>query len=562
MIKVKNFMKLIAVIVTLNMIVTACTGGQQSQGVQDSSGLVQNSQSAPEEKVFTTYLAANPKTSSPMFGYDFDSLDIINSTRDGLTRLQPDMTTPMGSGLAESWDISEDKTVWTFHLRDAKWSDGTPITAEDFVYTWQTMCAPETGAKYAFVLYVIKNAEKINTGEVTDLTELGAKALDDKTLEITLENPSAILDKIVCMGPFMPVSKACHQQYGEEHSTAPDKMLYSGPFKMTEYTLDKRIVMEKNEDYWDAANVKLDRIVFEFVLDINTRANMFDTGKLDFMVVEPDFIEKYKNYQGYDGVDEGQVQYFQLNMGNEFFGNAKIRKAFNISLNRESFVNDYMKDGSKPAYAIVAPGTPGLGSKDFRDSSYEKYGGELFYDAGTNPDAIKEANKLLDEGLSEVGKTREDLQATVHVITGLQEADKKTAQICQQMWLDALGINVEVRSLKARFDEYKGNFTMGKEGCGVDYLDAMPYLDQFLTGRDTSTKYTNSQFDELINKAMATMGDERTEYMIEAEKILIDDLPIIPTQYQRKNYVCSDRVSGYFGPPCGVKNEYKWIDVK
>ncbi|QIB27392.1 peptide ABC transporter substrate-binding protein [Caloranaerobacter azorensis] len=512
-----------------------------------------------KEQVLRANLGEEPPDLDPQTTTDAVSFEILNATLEGLVRLNPDGS--VGKGLAESWDVSDDGKVYTFKLRDAKWSDGDPITAYDFEYAWKRAIDPKTASQYAYQFYGIKNAKAFNTGEITDPNEIGVKALDEKTLKVELERPMSYFLSLTSFITYLPAKKAAVEKWGDKYAADADKMVFSGPFMITRWDHEQKLILEKNPNYWDADSVKLQRIEFDMIKDTNTPINLYETGELDMTGVPPEFLDKYKDSPEFGRMAEAVTFYLEFNCKDKFFSNKKIRKAFSLAIDREAYVNGVLANGSIPAYGFVPGGIPGKAGGEFR-----KQNGDLFYDAGTKgQEAIDEANKLLEEGLKEVGANKEELAKHVSYLTGDSDFARKLAQALQQMWKKNLGIEVPIESVSFKIRLQKmdqADFTIVGAGWGADYNDPMTFMDMWVTnGGNNDAFWSNAKYDELIEKAINSTGDERMEYMLEAEKLLMEEMPIAPTYFRARNFLQRPYVKGIARFPVGVDIEYKWAYI-
>lgn len=351
-----------------------------------------------------------PPDLDPATSTDQVSFWVINATYEGLARKNPEMKVLPGSGLAESWTVSKDRKVYTFKLRDAKWSDGVAVTAYDFEYGWKRAIDPRTASQYAYMMYVIKNAEKVNGMEVPDdkdpkkaeknkaiddaLATVGVKALDAKTLRVELEAPTPFFLDLITFITYMPSPKHMVEKLGDEYASEVDKMVACGPFKISKWQHEYKIILEKNPNYWDAKSVKLQRIEADMIKDIATPLNMFDAGELDFVGVPGTYIDQYRN-KGMKTIAEATSWYLEFNCKHEIFKNAKVRKAFSLAIDRQAYVDYVLKNGSLPATSLVPPTIHGKDGVSFHDV----YVGDLL---PTKAD-VKLAKQLLAEGLAELG---------------------------------------------------------------------------------------------------------------------------------------------------------------
>ncbi|MBP2071142.1 peptide ABC transporter substrate-binding protein [Thermoanaerobacterium butyriciformans] len=506
-----------------------------------------------DKQVLNLNLTQEPPTLDPQKATDVVSIDILTEVLDGLTRYDKDGKIKPGSGLAKSWDISNDGLTYTFHLRDAKWSDGNPITAEDFEYAWKRALDPNTASQYAYQLFYIKGAEEYNSGKGS-ADQVAVKALDDKTLQVTLKAPTPQFLGLTSFVTYLPLEKSVYEKYGDKVGADPDKLVYSGPFIISQWNHEQSITLKKNKDYWDSSSVKLQTVNFSMIKDNNTLVQNYDNSTLDSIFVPGDYIDKYKNSSEYNDKALATNWYVQFNTKSPVFKNADIRKAFTLAIDRKAFVEHVTKDGSIPAEAVVPPGIPGYNG-DFRKEAGETY----FKD-----NDVAQAKELLKKGMSELGISK---LPTITLLGDDTDNAKKYDQALQQMWKQNLGVNVQIQNVafKVRIDMMnKGNYDMVFAGWGADYNDPLTFLDMWETNNGNNTAfYSNPEYDKLIDEAKVN-GDlkARNEQLIQAEKILMNDMPIGPVYFQARAFVVKPYVKDLYFPTFGSDWEFKWAYIQ
>lgn len=540
----KKLLLLLVVVAMVAAMFTGCGGGK-------SAALAYNWQSEPPD--------LDPQTST-----DQVSFWILNATLEGLVRLNPDGS--VGDGLAKSWDISDDQTTYTFHLRDAKWSDGTAVTANDFEYAWKRAIDPATAAEYAYQMYVIKNAMEVNIGVDADgnkttltLDDVGVKATDDKTLVVELEQPTSFFLSLTSFITYLPAQKAALDQFGDEYGTEMDKMVYSGPFVISEWTHEQSLTLAKNENYWDAKTVKLPEIKGIITDDENTQAQLYDSGQLDVMGVGATFLEKYKDSDEYNSIAQAVTWYLMFNCEDKYFGNLKIRKAFAMATDRQAYVDQIRKGLGAVPTQYTPSSMAGKGGKSFAEN---------VADAGVtilpvyDPD---EAKRLLDEGLAEVGATKEDLQADCTLLGQTGDAWTTYVEFFQAQWEQNLGVRLDIEqmSFAERLERYnQGTYQITYGGWGGDYNDPMTFMDMWVTGGGNNDSYwSDADYDAAIDIAKTGQGDERIDAMVEAEGILAEQLPIYPIIWPARSFVQKPYVHDIARFPVGADTEFKWANV-
>lgn len=533
----------LVLLMALSAVLAGC-GGSASNSASNSGN---------DKQVLNLNLIQEPPTLDPQKATDVVSIDILTEVLDGLTRYDKDGKIKPGSGLAKSWDISNDGLTYTFHLRDAKWSDGNPITAQDFEYAWKRALDPNTASQYAYQLFYIKGAEEYNSGKGS-ADQVAVKALDDKTLQVTLKAPTPQFLGLTSFVTYLPLEKSIYEKYGDKVGTDPDKLVYSGPFVISQWNHEQSITLKKNKDYWDSSSVKLQTVNFSMIKDNNTLVQNYDNNTLDSIFVPGDYIDKYKNSSEYSDKALATNWYVQFNTKSPVFKNADIRKAFTLAIDRKTFVEQVTKDGSIPAEAVVPPGVPGYNG-DFRKEAGETY----FKD-----NDVAQAKELLKKGMSELGISK---LPTITLLGDDTDNAKKYDQALQQMWKQNLGVNIQIQNVafKVRLDMMdKGNYDMVFAGWGADYNDPLTFLDMWETNNgNNSAFYSNPEYDKLIDEAKVN-GDlkSRNDQLIQAEKILMNDMPIGPVYFQARPFVVKPYVKDLYFPTFGSDWEFKWAYIQ
>lgn len=534
----KKLLLLLVVVAMVATFVTGCGGGK-------SVGLVYNWEEEPPD--------LDPQTST-----DQVSFWILNATLEGLMRQNPDGS--VGPGLAEKYEISDDGLTYTFHLRDAKWSDGTAVTSEDFAYAWKRAIDPVTASEYAYQMYHIVNAAEVNSGaEGVTPDDVGIETPDDKTLVVHLVQPTPFFLSLTSFITYMPAQKAAVEAYGEEYGTEMDKMAYCGPFVISEWTHSQSLTLTKNEGYWDAKTVKLPEIKGYMINEENTLAQMYDSGQLDVNEVGATFLEQYKDSPEYDCIPEATTWYLMYNCEDPYFSNLKIRQAFAMATDSETYVTEVRQGLGAVATTFTPASLAGKGGKSFAENVAEA---DIARMPGYDPAA---AATLLDEGLSELGKTKEDLQADCSFVGGEGDVWMTMMQFLQGQWEQNLGIRLEIEqmSFAERLERYDSKtFSITYAGWGGDYNDPMTFMDMWVTGGGNNDAWWSSaDYDADIETAKTGTGDARIDAMVEAEGVLAEDLPIFPIIWTVRSYVQKPYVHDIARLPVGADTEFKWAYV-
>lgn len=504
----------------------------------------------PVEQVLRFNWGSEPPDLDPQTTTDQVSFWIINATMEGLVRLNPDGS--VGEGLAEDWEISDDGLEYTFYLRDANWSDGTPVTAEDFAYAWLRVLNPDTAAQYAYQLYHIKNAQAYNTGEITDPSEVGIEVVDEKTLKVTLERETPFFLSLMSFITYVPAQKAAVEEFGDDYALEADQMVYSGPFVIEEWAHEDSLILAKNPEYWDADTVKLERIEGTMITENNTRMQMYDNGELDIATVPAEFLDRYIDDPNYVSQTEAVTWYLQFNMEDEWFANHKMREAFALATDAQTYVDVVQNGLGQVAEGHTPPAMPGAGGKSFGETRTSELPG---YDP-------ERAAQLFEEALDELGVTKEEFEEIVTIVAGEGDTWSKIAQFFQSQWKDTLGVElfIEQMTFAMRLDRYNtGTYQITYAGWGGDYNDPLTFMDMWVTeGGNNDAYYSNPDYDAAIQTALTGSGDERYEAMAEAEAIIAEDLPIYPMYHPSRNLVINPQVKGLATFPVGADYDFKW----
>lgn len=547
------------------------SGGEQPPAGEGGGEPAPEPTPVAEEQYLNHYIGDEPPDLNTMMATDVYSFTLASAMQEGLVRQGLDGSYEQGSGLAESWEVSPDGTVWTFKLRDAKWSNGTPLTANDFVFAWKYAADPRNGAEYGFMMNYLKGGEAVtslNPEEAGDeaieaaLNELGVKALDDKTLEVTLERPVPYFLSLLAFPTFFPVNQAFFEemggaaQFGGNYGTEPENLIYIGPFKLVEWVHDTRMVFEKNPDYWDADSVKLETLNLDIVQNNSTAVNMFEAGELDRVGIGADFVDQYLGQPNVTKEPDGSVWYIQMNHDNELFQNKKIRQALSLAIDREVLAIDVLKT-HLPAKAY----TSSVISDNEGQPFVEKWIGEPLWPQKANAD---EAKRLLQEGLQELGLSE---FPAVKLLTDESDLARKRDQALQEMWRQNLGIEVELDPVDfaTRLERSRNRqFDMVFSGWGPDYDDPQTFLDMWVTDGDFNDGgYSNPAYDEIVARASAAVDNtERMEAWVEAERMMAEEIPVIVVSERVRLNATKPWVKNLKFSAFSPEYEYKWVEIE
>ncbi|KQS87622.1 MULTISPECIES: peptide ABC transporter substrate-binding protein [unclassified Rhizobium] len=461
---------------------------------------------------------------------------ILKDLYEGLTIY--DASGKIVPGTAESWDLSDDGLVYTFKLRaDAKWSDGSPVTAEDFAFSLKRVEDPKTAAGYANILFPIKNAEKVNKGEVP-LDQLGVKAVDEKTLEITLERPTPFFLELLAHQTALPVSKASVEKNGADF-VKPGVMVSNGAYKLVAHTPNDTLTTEKNPSYWDAANVKIDKVIFYPIDDQAASVRRFEAKEMDLAYnFSADQIDRLKKAYGEQVHVSSALAtyYYAFDTRQEPYSDVRVRRALSMAVDRDFLAKDIYSGSQLPSYSMVPFGMAGYepGKADFADMS--------------QLDREDEALKLMKEaGYGEGGKPLK-----IEIRYNTNPNHERVATAVADMWKNTFGaevslVNLDVSSHYAYLQE-GGKFNVARAGWTADYADAENFLALSVGSNKTFNygHFENAEFDGLMKKSYEEIDPtKRAKILHDAETLLMKEQPIAPFLSQAELWLVSDRVKGW-----------------
>ncbi|WP_286138224.1 peptide ABC transporter substrate-binding protein [Bacillus sp. AFS055030] len=482
---------------------------------------------------------------------DSTTLSVLNNVMEGLYRQGKD-SQPV-PGIAKSYTVSKDKKTYVFKLRDAKWSNGDPVTAHDFEYSWKRTLDPAIASEYAYIMYDVKNAKEINEKQLP-ADQLGVKAIDDHTLEVQLDNPVPYFLSLTTLAPFMPQNEKVIIKEGKNYGLEANSVVYDGPFKMSEWKHEQSFKLEKNQEYWDKKTVKLDEINFKIAKDNSTAINLYETGAIDRVSLTAEFVDKYKDDKDFKTAQEGRLIYLKLNNQNPFLKNVNARKAIDMGYNKKGITDVLLNNGSTPAYYFVARNLAfGPDGKDFYDTT-----GDF------NKTNIAKAKEYWGKAKQELGKQSVDLE----LLIAEDDNNKKISQYLKyelEKNLPGLTVNIKMSPAQPKFAlEDNLQYDMSLAGWGPDYPDPMTFLDKWVTNNNIA--YSNPKYDELITKAKTTLLQDppaRWKTLAEAEELLLEkDAAISPIYQNGVAYLEKSYVNNVYNHPYGVKNSYKWASIK
>ncbi len=494
----------------------------------------------------------------PQQATDGTSFEVIADYTDGLMQMDSDgQAVP---AIAESYELSDDGLTYTFHLRtDAKWSNGTPVTAADFVFAWQRAVDPAVASEYAYMLSDIgqvKNAAEIIAGE-KDKSELGVTAVDDNTLKVELNVPVSYFLSLMYFPTFYPVNEEFFNSCGDTFGTSPETVLSNGAYVLDDYQpAATAFHLTKNADYYDADRVKLAGLNYQVIQDSQQALMSYQNGDLDITLVNGEQVDQVKDDPEFKTVGAGYLWYVSPNMSAvPELNNQNIRMALTMAIDREAITNDVLKDGSLPTYtAVPMQFAAGPDGSDFSEDQ-TKFSDVCAFDAEKAADYWK-------KGLEELGET----EMTLEMIVDADDAPQKVAQVLQEQWqqaLPGLTVSIKVEPKKQRVQDMQdGNFQLALTRWGPDYADPMTYLGMWIT--DNSNNYglwSDADYDAIIAECttgdLCTDAEGRWAKMYDAEKIVMDQAVIFPLYTQSNAQMQSSKVTGIDFHPVALNRVYK-----
>lgn len=512
----------------------------------------------------TVNFASEPMTMDPALNSTVDGGVMANHLFEGLMKWQDTGEEADGSdgtvdnaeltyGQAESYDKveNEDGTVtYTFHLRDGiKWSDGKDVTAGDFEYAWKRLVDPATAADYSYMLDSVVNANEIIAGE-KDASELAAKAIDDKTFEVTITTDVPYFEEICAFPATMPVRQDIIEEKGDQWTFDPSTYISNGSYKLTEWTHNSQIVMAKNENYYDYENLGPDTITFKLMDDANAMLSGFKSGELDFIqdapqAELPSLIAsgdmKILNYLG--------TYYVCFQTQKAPFDNPKVREAFTLAVDRTYIVDKVTQSGQVEAGGYVPSGIADADGGDFRAE-----GGDYYKPTDADYEANCEKARQL---LAEAGYPNGEGFPVVEYLYNTSDAHKAVAEALQNMWEQELGVTVTLNNQEwAAFLQTRknGDYSIARNGWISDYNDPISFLDMWMTGGgNNDAQYANPEYDNIIKQAKATSdATERMKLLHQAEDILVgQDYVVNPLYFYTQKYMLADGIEGTYYCPLG-----------
>ena len=530
---------------------TACGSSASTTDSQPAAdGTTSETQAATTDAAAQTTESTGDKELAVQIGPDPETIDpALNSAVDGgnmllhayecLLTVGQDGT--LQPGQAESYDVSEDGLTWTFHLRDGlKWSDGSDLTANDFVYSWKRVCDPEVAAPYAeTVLGMVKGYDEAIDG---NLDALGVSAPDDSTLVVELANPCSYFGSLAAFATLSPVQEATIEANGEAWATAPETYVSNGPFYMTEWVPGSHITFSKNPYYWNADAIKLDRLKFVLMEDSNAAYSAYQTGEV--LMIKDVPTEEIPSLTGTDDFYVDPIigtYYISLNLQNEVFQDVNVRKALSLAIDREYVASTLMQGTYTAAGNFMGPGWMDTDGTEFMSNAN---GGKPYIDTTNFEADLEEAKQLL----ADAGYPDGEGFPTISYTTNDAGYHKVVAEYLQQAWAE-LGIDLQVNIVEwSSFTPMRrsGDFEVARNGWVGDYSDPSNMLELFYTTNGNNDgKFSNADFDAAIDTSRSTLdAAERSTALHTAEDILMDQAGCIPLAYYNDFWLQSSKITG------------------
>ncbi|MEF2925457.1 MAG: peptide ABC transporter substrate-binding protein [Catenibacterium sp.] len=490
---------------------------------------------------------------------DAMSFNAITAITDGLTTV--DVKGNTIPGIAKSWDVSNNGLTYTFHLRDAKWANGDDVTAQDFVYSWHRII--KNAGNYAYMLgsegASIKNADSLidlgTTATDEQLNTLGIKATDDKTVVVDLEKNVPYFVGLMSFPCYFPQNQKFVEKCGKNYATKPEYILGNGAYKMTKWIKGNKATFTKNDKYYDAKSVKTKNIEMYLVQDPKTAAQNFDNGKVDYATINSTLVDKYKGKDTFKAIREGYLAYLICNFKADTTANKNLRHALSYAINRKDLCDNILKDGSQPATGFVpAQLCKSPSGKDFREES----GKYTDYD-------VKKAQEYLDAAKKELGTDT----ITVDLLYGTDESPMDTfAEYLQGSFtkLKGLKVNMVATVKKDRIynREASGNFQIACTRWAPDYADPTTFLNVLASSNSNNYgKWENAQYNSLLKQAQnETDVNKRWNELLEAEKVMMDDMPNIPVVQTGTAALQAKTVKGLVHNTVSTPYVFKYVTLK
>lgn len=495
---------------------------------------------------------AEPQELDPQLIAAYTDQNIAVALFEGLCALDERTSQPV-PGVAERWSVSPDGLTWTFHLRaTAKWSNGEPLTAHDFVASWRRALHPALAAEYAYLLYPLKHAEALNSGRATDFSTLGVEAIEDRTLRVTLERPTPYLPALTAQPVWFPVNPRVLAKFGDIHRrqpawTRPENLVGNGPFALAEWTPNARLVVAKNARYWDAAHVRLGQIIFFPTESPEVEERNFRAGQVHLTYGLPTsklevYRRNFKDHPTELAVDPFlQAIFLRFNTTRAPFTDARVRRALSLAVDREAIAASVLRGAGTPARSFTPPDCAGYTAR------------------ASVPTDFEAARRLLTEAGFPGGRGLPALDLQVRN----DEHQPRVAEVLQAQWAKELGVTLTITPLEQKTwvqNQQTLNYTLSGAGWIGDFVDPVTFLDLFVSsGGNNWTGWVSADYDRLIAQAAATPDSaSRHEVFQQAEALLLEQAPVAPVFFGTRAYLIHPAVKGWEPSLLGL-HQYKKV---
>lgn len=536
----------LVLVATMVLGLTACGGSQGTASTEDGTAESTEATASTGEKILSVQVGPDPETIDPALNSAVDGGNMLLHSFECLLAVDEDGK--LIPGQAESWETSEDGLTWTFHLRDGlKWSDGSDLTANDFVYSWKRVCDPMVAAPYAeTVLSMVEGYDKAIEG---DLDALQVAAADDQTLVVTLNAPCSYFGSLAAFATLSPVQQATVEANGDAWATSAETYISNGPFYISEWVPGSHILMSKNPYYWNADAIKLDGIKWNLIEDANAAYSAYQTGEV--LMIKDVPTEEIPSLTGSSDFYVDPIigtYYVSLNIEREPFNDAKVRKALSLAIDREYVAGTLMQGTYTAASNFMGPGWIDTDGSQFMDNAN---GGQVYIDTTNFEANLEEAKQLL----AEAGYPDGEGFPTITYSTNDAGYHKVVAEYLQQAWAE-LGIDLQVDIVEwASFTPMRrnGDFDAARNGWVGDYSDPSNMLDLFYsTNGNNDGKFNNAEYDAAMDVSRTTLdAAERSEALHKAEDILMEEAGCIPVAYYNDFWLQSEKITGSWHSPYG-----------
>ncbi|MDF1494611.1 peptide ABC transporter substrate-binding protein [Caproiciproducens sp. CPB-2] len=544
--------KLLALILAASMVLaTSGCGFTGTASSAAASGPAQSEGTAKtSDGTITVYDTNEIRTMVQWAASDNNSFTILNNVSEGLYRLNEKHEPE--PALAESYKVSDDKLTYTFTLRDGlKWSNGTALTAKDFVFSWLKQMSTDATNGYSFIMtdYIVNGAEYLDNKAKAE--DVGVKALDDKTLEVKLKQPTPYFVRLTVLPMFFPLNEEYVKSQGANYGLKAENMIYCGPYTLATYDPASGSTLKKNDSYWDAANVKVSNVNVRIIKEQATALNAYKSGELSRVTLSSSDVPAMKSSAEFSSTSEFRTNYLQFNLANKAVSNKNIRLALGYAVDRATLADVVLADGSAPATGLIANGMYGDGTKSFRGLN-----GDI-----TTFDAAK-AKEYWEKGVKELGSA-----PSLTLLTEDDSVTKTVATYIQGEFKKNLGIDVKIDSKTKKAKNQlmdDNNYQMAVTAWGADYDDAMTYMDLWTNGTPYRGNYKSDTYNSLIADAKKQTDDaKRLQDMLSAEKTLVsEDAVVSPLFYRGFAYLTKPSVENLVTHPFGPPIEFKYASLK